>query len=1049
MNARSKQSADLRAANLSVMSLLVQSLVRENIDGWGGRAVWSGDTLELGEFQGRTTPRAALGQFRLLEFPTWRGQLVEDPGELVECLELSGARQRLAEELRHCAGNRAVARRAAQERAQPVKPLIEHYEKRVVEGHPLHPCAKMRWPLSEEQQRQYAPEFGTRLELPLVAVDKALCRETGIGSNRALAEGFPELWERVRAEIEPDQVVVLPLHPYQLEQILPELYRPWLESGQLTPLKGLSLQAAPLMSFRSMEPVPPGKYQLKTAVGVRMTNAVRTVSPQASENGPVLSQFLRELESRDSFSPLHILHEVGGAYFHVGDWDLGRNLSVLYRESPQSLVGEDEAGMPAAALLEEGVSGQPIALELAQELGLEAFLRHYIRVLVPPFLKLLSGYGIALEAHLQNCVVVFSRGRLVRCLYRDFGGVRFHRGRLAQVGLEPQFHPGSATVVDVLDDLQQKLFYPLFQNHLGELFRTLVPHGLDEDWAWGVVRRVCQEAFEALDTPFVEADRRALFGPFWRLKRMAWMRLHDKVTEYTFSPLRNPLFQSECESFQQSLSEPMSEEFRKALPEARRLVGRQLGRALRRENLLQELEEGDPYEQLLQGYRSWPELDWETLFLEIDNALANQALILAHRALRSDSESPWERVKSAPDSLAISETLCLQGHNLHPCARTRTKIEVPYLLQASAELGARPRLRLVSVREELMGYEGVHPNQLARELFPGLEPEQGRIYLPLHSWQAERILPQIYAQELECGDLRLEPQELDGRATAAFRTVIVNDRWMIKSSVGSQMTSTTRCISHQTALNGPRISDLLERVRQQLGSFEILAEPCGVHFRSSLEAKSRNLTCLYRQSLPTLLNPGEVACSGASLSTVLGEILDDFGGTPDQFFEHYAELVVTPHLELFARYGIAMEAHLQNCVITFRDGIPQRLFLRDWGGLRIVAERLKASGLEVKLEPDSLTEASSLESARDKLSYCLFRAHLEEVVERLVALRAQREKLWSSVRVRVERVYPEECGDRDFFLAPTWKLKALTRMRLQPQAGYLYVEHPNPMSSQV
>ena len=223
-------------------------------------------------------------------------------------------------------------------------------------------------------------------------------------------------------------------------------------------------------------------------------------------------------------------------------------------------------------------------------------------------------------------------------------------------------------------DLQGKLFYPLFQNHLGELIRVLGEHGLDESWAWKQVRRVCEETFRSCGGPFVEQDRNALFGPFWEMKRLAWMRLHDKVTEYTFSALINPMFRSEVERFQEELGEypDLAKAYPGKIGEATKIVSAQLGQAMLREELLDSLpNDSDFREYLLLGCRREPELDWSTLYREIDNAVANLALILSYRELHLQELSPWDRIKTAHDSLQTSETVCLAGHNLHPCARTR------------------------------------------------------------------------------------------------------------------------------------------------------------------------------------------------------------------------------------------------------------------------------------------------------------------------------------------------------------------------------------------
>ena len=95
---------------------------------------------------------------------------------------------------------------------------------------------------------------------------------------------------------------MIPVHPWQLEHTLPVSTPGRSRRGEVVPIPGVIVPAMALMSVRSLAPVQrrgEGKHHLKTAINVHMTSAVRTVSPNAAENGPALSRVLAAIRERE------------------------------------------------------------------------------------------------------------------------------------------------------------------------------------------------------------------------------------------------------------------------------------------------------------------------------------------------------------------------------------------------------------------------------------------------------------------------------------------------------------------------------------------------------------------------------------------------------------------------------------------------------------------------------------------------------------------------------------------------------------------------------
>ncbi len=239
--------------------------------------------------------------------------------------------------------------------------------------------------------------------------------------------------------------------------------------------------------------------------------------------------------------------------------------------------------------------------------------------------------------------------------------------------------------------------------------------------------------------------------------------------------------------------------------------------------------------------------------------------------------------------------------------------------------------------------------------------------------------------------------------------------------------------------------------------------------------RCRDLAAIVRQGLTDRLAPGEMPVPGSALyavspltgTTIVAEIVDRYSRTRQRngrsfvdrgaaalaFFDEYARMLLPPLFRLATRHGIGLEAHLQNCVPTFVDGVPCRLALRDFAGLRLYPPRLRHP---LDLWPGSIVVTDSLEEMRSKLAYTALQAHLGELVVQLVRSHGLDERAaWSAVRVIVDSVVRTEGSrpgtggaaksDHAFFTAATMPHKALLRMRLNPASGDLYVPVENPL----
>jgi siderophore synthetase component len=311
--------------------------------------------------------------------------------------------------------------------------------------------------------------------------------------------------------------------------------------------------------------------------------------------------------------------------------------------------------------------------------------------------------------------------------------------------------------------------------------------------------------------------------------------------------------------------------------------------------------------------------------------------------------------------------------------------------------------------------------------------------------------------------------------TAALRTLLLDGlpgqtRRYLKVSLDIQVTSTRRTISVASTRNGPALSALLHRLLAGEPRVLLLAEEAGSG--GLIGTRHRDLAAIVRRGLDGRLERGEEAVPGGALyatmpgsaQPLVADVVDRYAirrrladrpSAAAAFLAEYARLLLPPLLRLAARHGIAIEAHLQNCVPTFRQGVPHRLALRDFAGLRVLRPRLAGSGHALTLWPESVIGTGDADVMRSKLAYTALQAHLGELVVRLVESHGlDEDTAWRSVREVIDEVYDELRGDpavaRDaaadhaFLTAPLVPHKALVRMRVCGD-GDLYVPVRNPL----
>lgn len=177
------------------------------------------------------------------------------------------------------------------------------------------------------------------------------------------------------------------------------------------------------------------------------------------------------------------------------------------------------------------------------------------------------------------------------------------------------------------------------------------------------------------------------------------------------------------------------------------------------------------------------------------------------------------------------------------------------------------------------------------------------------------------------------------------------------------------------------------------------------------------------------------------------------------WMNEYSKALLGLVIPLYSKYGIALEAHLQNSVATFnKDGSLNKLYIRDFEGLRIDTERLNQSGYETNhFHEKSRILTNSKTSVFNKAFYSTVQNHLGELVLTIAKSShssSLENEIWKDMALILKDILSNitELSEgrrseiEEVIFAPTIDYKCVTTMRLEDQAHeYTYIKVNNPL----
>lgn len=382
--------------------------------------------------------------------------------EIVAPLDDAGRLVQFAEELEQ------TLLKDLQAQAQPILATLssrndyDALEGDMMDAHPAHPCYKSRIGFSLADNRRYGPEFKAAIIPEWLAVRTShasaawshgidgcslIAGELGASAIDIFAERLAERglsWE---------EVVAIPVHPWQWRERVSALVAPELAAGDVVWLgRGLDRYCAQ-QSIRTLANADvPHAHALKLSLGILNTSTSRILARHTVLNAPRITDWLRRLIAEDGVPGLTLLGEVGGAsldHERLGSLRAPRaygQLGAIWRESIHTHLVPGEAAIPFNALSHIQRDGTPLIADWVQSHGIESWTLRMLNAVVRPIIHFLFGYGIGLEAHAQNVILIHREGSPERIALKDFhDGVRFVPRLLARPDLAPDLVPVPAS----------------------------------------------------------------------------------------------------------------------------------------------------------------------------------------------------------------------------------------------------------------------------------------------------------------------------------------------------------------------------------------------------------------------------------------------------------------------------------------------------------------------------------------------------------------------------------------------------------------------------
>ncbi|WP_141503260.1 IucA/IucC family protein [Bacillus wiedmannii] len=445
----------------------------------------------------------------------------------------------------------------------------DDFESHLIDGHPYHPSYKARIGFQYRDNFQYGYEFMSPIKIIWIAAHK---KYVTVGYENEMiydnilkgeigAHTLETYMERIHsAGCNPKQYVFIPVHPWQWENFIIPNYADHIQDKNIIYLGKSADDYCAQQSMRTLRNVTnPKRPYVKLSLNILNTSTLRTLKPYSVVSAPAISNWLSDVVSQDSYlrdeSRIILLKEFSSVTYDTNKKATYGSLGCIWRESVHNHLDEQEDAVPFNGLYAKEKDGTPVIDAWLNKYGIENWLRLLIQKAIIPVIHLVAEYGIVLESHGQNMILVHKEGLPVRIALKDFHeGLEFYRPFLKEMNKCPDFTKMHKTYangkmndffeMDRIECLQEMVLDALFLFNVGELAFVLAD---EYDWKeenfWMIVVEEIENHFRKYPHLKDRFESIQLYTPTFYAEQLTKRRLYMDVDSLVHE-VPNPLYRA-------------------------------------------------------------------------------------------------------------------------------------------------------------------------------------------------------------------------------------------------------------------------------------------------------------------------------------------------------------------------------------------------------------------------------------------------------------------------------------------------------------------------
>lgn len=361
---------------------------------------------------------------------------------------------------------------------------------------------------------------------------------------------------------------------------------------------------------------------------------------------------------------------------------------------------------------------------------------------------------------------------------------------------------------------------------------------------------------------------------------------------------------------------------------------------------------------------------------ELNNTVAKDT-----EALRFNSNLKIANLNASDSVFDAYETAVFNGHLYHPCYKSRMGFNLEENQEYTNDFGGLINLIWLAIRRDrakIYTLDGLDIDRLiadelqqvcldefARIIINTGKRVEDYIYLPVHPWQWKEKIVFEYVDDIANGDVIFLGSHTDKYSPQQSLRSLSNQTrksaHTVKVALSIINTSADRLLSPHNVANSAMISQWLASILQsdlylkdEL-QFNFVKEVAGIyddksHLPEIVEKRKFGLIgTIWRESIHIYLQPEEFAIPATALCFLDSQnksVSDDWIAVHglQAWVEKLLDVLLKPFVHLLYAHGIGFEAHAQNTILIFRDGLPVRAAVRDLpGGIRFTRAYLQKS----------------------------------------------------------------------------------------------------------